>query len=314
MAFTIGSLFGLKGLLSEGLRFFAFEKIIGGFRDKATDKVAEVAKEKGSKWLGFDRTDEALLARLNQALEHLYGNDANWVNIADALVNLWRQLLALDHGRGKWHKRLRILITGMTVPDVKVMGRTHKSKKPVMVKGSQAKDSAGNDLWQEEWEDKVASFAYTKEDPRIMLLYFIGKMAADELAGSDPNKEELPTTIEHLMVNYLQDDPFFKMIGEQWRKIILWIEKQYVITAISARMWLSKKDILRIEAAARGSSLTPTQKSDLYKATIITKKELLFGEIQAMKEVAWYEPFLRRWWLFLFPAAILILIIVLQSL
>ncbi len=223
------SLLGIQSLFTGAAKHFAFDKAF----DVLTGKVTEVAGEKFSsaiaeraeKWWGLDRSDDQLLLALYTALYTHY--ESEYEELRKALDILWTQLLAIDNGRGKWAKRWRMTYVGLDLAkDASVsVGRVEKSRTPMLNKeGKPILGPDGKPLEKIEYEDKKGPLAMSKEDPRLKHLYVIGKMASEELASGEPNCELLPKTINHLMVTYLQDDPFIKTMGEFWGRFILWLE------------------------------------------------------------------------------------------
>jgi hypothetical protein len=184
-----------------------------------------MVKENGEKWWGIDRSDDQLLLWLYAALHTHYKSE--YEELRKALDVLWTRLLVIDNGRGKWAKRWRMTYIGLELAkDAFVsVGRDEKSRTPMLNKeGKPILGPDGKPLEKIEYEDKKGPLSMSKEDPRLKHLYVIGKMASKELKSKEPNCELLPKTINHLMVTYLQDDPFLKTMGETWGRFVLWLE------------------------------------------------------------------------------------------
>lgn len=310
MALGIGSLTAWFG---DAFKFAAFEKVFDFFGDKVkgetTDRAISGILKHGSRWGGLDRSDEQLLAALYGALYQHYENEYD--DLRDALDVLWQDLLSLDKGRGKWSKRWRGTFVGMSIKDDADRStgiRRLKYKTPILNKKTGQPVLGPDDkvLYNEEYEDGRAPLGLSKEDPRLRHLYLIAKMADEEQKNEVgvlrlANSPRLPNTVNHLLVTYLQDDPYFKLMGELWAKVLPWAEGRNPLVQAQAFAWLNAEDRERINALG----LSEADKTALRAEMVRTNKSLFQDDLRKVKEEPLWRGMLRFWWLWLLPVAII---------
>lgn len=296
----------VNGLFSEGIKFLALDSFFNAAKSALAQKGAEKAAagimEHGAKWWGLDRSDDRLLAALYVRL-HKY-HEAEYEGLRQALDVLWQELLNIDNGRGKWAKRWRMTFVGIAMqegahlPEDEEHKPKLKCRTPVLNRknGEPALGPDGEVLYDEEYFQHTGTpLELSKDDPRLRHLYLTAKMAREELDAplQVVGNGRLPKTVNHLMVTYLQDDPFFKLMGKAWGTVITWLEGRDPLIHAQATAWLNGDE----RAAIAAIRLNEADKAELRSNMVAAKKEFFRDDLRKVKEEPFWRGLLRYWWL-----------------
>lgn len=329
MALGIGStLGGITGFLKSGIHVAVWDTVFDFFKDQAKEQVGKGAAnifKSGAKWGGLDRSDDRLLAMFYVALHKHWPSEYD--GLREALDALWADMLILPDNldnpaglkTGKWAKRWRMTFIGLELAadaTISSGNRKLKEKIPMIYKGQSVLGPDKKPLYTEKYEDGTEHLACSKDDPRVKHLYLIAKMAREELDKPLQRVDarfpavRLPVTINHLMVTYLQDDPFFKLMGEKWRAVIRWAEGRNPFVQAQTLLWLTSEERERINTIA---GLSEAEKTELCKMLVRDRKGLFQDDLRKIKEEPFLRGLLRFWWLLAIIAALIALPFVLPA-
>jgi hypothetical protein len=319
---TAGNFWGLKPFLHGVAGAVGIHTVIEiakkHFVGEAQDAAIMAVKAQAVKWGGFDRSDEQMFLRLNGAIADNFDDIkgaiksqtvkyADWREAGDRILE---QLLLLDDrtglpkakmdrpeewkANGKWQERLRLTILWKFEGMVSTTTSVPVTREPVMVRDKQgmhpATDQSGQPLFKETFEVVRKSAEFTKDDPRVLEWARMMDMAAAE--GS----LDIPNTIEHLMANYLQDNPLLRRIGEVRYKLVKWLEeKGFNVPWSRLKAWLWLPSEVMQDILDDPGLTTWEEKNAALDAAVKAFRRDTRTRVKAIREEGFGTTLLRFW-------------------